>query len=151
MGADLLSQPLRARRCQLMPSPSGMQQMTFAFVAQQVAAETAAQRLAWEQHILGSRSACTRSILQAPAGCVALGSGARSSAPAVQVLGIRLPGWTGGKGLFLADQTHYVIAIPPRSINNPAPWEPVRIWAAGCRSTSGAAAGCKSSGFEKVN
>ncbi|MCB9114302.1 MAG: DNA polymerase III subunit alpha [Caldilineaceae bacterium] len=110
-------------------SPSGMQQMTFAFVAQQVAAETAAQRLAWEQHILGQPiSVHPLDLVQAPAGCVALEAAPARPRQAVQVLGIRLPGWTGGKGFFLADHSNYVIAIPPRSINNPAPWEPVRIW-----------------------
>jgi hypothetical protein len=45
----------------------------------------------------------------------------------VQVRGIRLPGWTGGKGFFLSDGVHYCIAIPPRGVTNPPPWTVVRI------------------------
>ncbi len=110
-------------------SPSGMQQMTFAFVAQQVAAETAAQRLTWEQHILGQPvSVHPLDLVPSRDESVPLHDIARRPRQAVQVLGIRLPGWTGGKGFFLADRRDYVIAIPPKSIGNPAPWDVVHIW-----------------------
>jgi len=110
-------------------SPSGMQQMSFAFAVQPVQVEGAAQRLTWEQHILGQPvSVHPLDLVQAPAECAALETASARPRQAVQVLGIRLPGWTGGKGFFLADRTDYVIAIPPRTLNNPAPWEPVRIW-----------------------
>ncbi len=106
-----------------------MQQMSFAFAMQQVQAESAAQRLAWEQHILGQPvSTHPLDLVNAPAECVALDTVAACPRQAVQLLGVRLPGWTGGKGFFLADRTHYVTAVPPRSINNPTPWTPLHIW-----------------------
>lgn len=107
----------------------GLQQMSFAFAMQQVEAESAAQRLAWEQHILGQPvSVHPLDLVEAPAECVALETIAARPRQAVQVLGIRLPGWTGGRGFFLADRTHYVVAILSQAINNPAPWKLVHIW-----------------------
>ena len=40
---------------------------------------------------------------------------------------MRLPGWTGGKGFFLGDRTHFCIAVPPRGISNPPAWAVVRV------------------------
>jgi hypothetical protein len=42
-------------------------------------------------------------------------------------MGVRLPGWTGGKGFFLSDCTHFCIAALPRGVSNPPVWAPVRI------------------------
>lgn len=46
---------------------------------------------------------------------------------AVTVAGTRLPGWTGGKGWFLADGDGLVIAIPKQGVGSPRPWKPVRV------------------------
>ena len=48
-----------------------------------------------------------------------------SSGRMVNVLGYRLPGWTGGKGFFLADGDTYVIAIGDEERPNPRTWQPI--------------------------
>lgn len=105
------------------------QQFAFDFMAQQVASESAAQRLAWETHILGQPVSVHPLDLQpdATTGCTALVDVARLPRQPVQVVGARLPGWTGGKGFFLSDRTHFCIAIPPRGVSNPPPWAVVRV------------------------
>ena len=106
------------------------QQIAFGFMVQQIEAEAPAERLAWEQHIIGQPVSVHPLDLVAMPGdeCIPLAVIADRPRQAVQVVGVRLPGWTGGKGFFLADRTHYLIAIPPRSIADPPPWEPVQIW-----------------------
>jgi DNA polymerase-3 subunit alpha len=107
----------------------GKQQFAFDFMAPQVTAESAAQRLAWEAHILGQPVSVHPLDVQpevAPGGA-ALAVVAQLPRQAVQVAGVRLPGWTGGKGFFLSDRTHFCIAIPPRGVSNPPAWAVVRI------------------------
>jgi hypothetical protein len=41
------------------------------------------------------------------------------------VAGVRLPGWTGGKGFFLDDGADFVIAVPPKGVTNPPVWQPL--------------------------
>ena len=45
----------------------------------------------------------------------------------VTVVGVRLPGWTGGKGFFLDDGQSYVIAVPAGKIASPKVWQPVTV------------------------
>ncbi len=112
----------------------GAQQFAFDFMAQATPAEDAAQRLAWEEHILGQPVSVHPLDVQpdAAAGCTPLAAIAHMPRqtlprPAVQVAGVRLPGWTGGKGFFLSDRTHFCIAIPPRGSSNPPAWAVVRL------------------------
>jgi len=90
-----------------------------------------AQRLAWEQRILGLPVSALAHPLAA----------ARDPAPdhlplrrlgeapgrPVTVAGVRLPGWTGGPGFFLADGDTFVIAKGEKSLRAPAAWRPLLI------------------------
>lgn len=108
---------------------AGVQQPAFDFMTRQVMAESAAQRLTWEQHILGQPvSVEPLDLLSAP-GAEFTPLAAVPAAPRqfVQVLGTRLPGWTGGKGFFLSDGARFCIAIPPRGVSSPPSWSVVRI------------------------
>jgi DNA polymerase-3 subunit alpha len=107
----------------------GKQQFAFDFMVQQASPESAAQRLAWEVHILGQPVSVHSLDVQpdVTAGCVSVAAVARFPRQAVQVAGVRLPGWTGGKGFFLGDRTHFCIVIPPRGVSNPPAWAVVRI------------------------
>lgn len=121
---------LGVNRAALLAAAEGdQQQFAFDFMAQQVAPEDAAQRLAWEAHILGQPISVHPLDVRpdAAADCIALATVARLSRQPVQVAGVRLPGWTGGKGFFLGDRTHFCIAIPPRRVSNPPTWAVVRI------------------------
>ncbi|MCA9874079.1 MAG: DNA polymerase III subunit alpha [Anaerolineales bacterium] len=86
-------------------------QMAFAFAQVQPEPETAGQRLAWESHLLGlpvsvhplvlaaDKVGKTTPIRQLP----------KSRGQLVRVAGARLPGWTGGKGIFLDDGDDFII------------------------------------------
>ena len=104
-------------------------QLAFTFVAQTVTTEDAAQRLAWEIKLLGlpvsvhplatveARKRPARSLSELP----------QVEGKSVTVAGTRLPGWTGGKGWFCADEESYVVAIPAKGLANPRPWRPVQL------------------------
>ncbi|MBW7885774.1 MAG: DNA polymerase III subunit alpha [Caldilineaceae bacterium] len=108
---------------------AGAHQMTFGFMAQVVPDETPAQRLAWEQQIVGFPvSVHPLDVVQLDeAALTALARVPNRPGQPVTVAGVRLPGGTGGKGFFLADRTHYCIAVQPRGIAAPPAWQPLRI------------------------
>ncbi|HHY56874.1 MAG TPA: hypothetical protein GYA08_15725, partial [Chloroflexi bacterium] len=121
---------LGASRAALLAQAEGdLQQFAFDFMAQQVTPEGAAQRLAWEAHILGHPVSVHPLDVQPDAAtdCTALVDVTRLPRQPVKVAGTRLPGWTGGKGFFLGDRTHFCIAVPPRGVSNPPAWAVVRI------------------------
>jgi hypothetical protein len=45
----------------------------------------------------------------------------------VAVAGVRLPGWTGGKGFYLWDGETWVIVREEGSSKAPAAWQPLRL------------------------
>ncbi|HXF62013.1 MAG TPA: hypothetical protein VNK95_10370, partial [Caldilineaceae bacterium] len=107
---------------------AGARQMAFEFVAQAVAAESDAQRLAWEQRILGLP--VSLHPLQTLAETRRAGSLAQARArpgQLVEVDGTRLPGQTGGRGWFLADPVDYALAVLPKGTAAPRPWRPIRV------------------------
>lgn len=118
-----------SRTALLAQTEDDLQQFAFDFMAQQVMPESAAQRLAWETHILGQPVSVHPLDVRpdAATGCTALVDAARLARQPVQVAGARLPGWPGGKGFFLSDRTHFCIAVPPRGVSNPPAWAVVRI------------------------
>ncbi|MGB5058919.1 MAG: hypothetical protein WBO48_09500, partial [Candidatus Promineifilaceae bacterium] len=86
-------------------------QMAFDFARARPEPDSAAQRLAWETHLLG---------LPISVHPLALAAGqigrtlpirrlAESRGQLVSIAGARLPGWTGGKGYFLDDGDDFVI------------------------------------------
>jgi DNA polymerase-3 subunit alpha len=95
-----------------------------------IEAETLEQRLAWERHLLGYPV----SGLQRPLGVVdsplpehePLCSLPEGDGRPVTVVGVRLPGWTGGKGFHLWDGEAWIVArSSDPKISRPSSWEPI--------------------------
>jgi DNA polymerase-3 subunit alpha len=108
----------------------GTRQMAFAFDDEpDIASETLAQRLEWEQYILGRPVSVHPLDLVDPHNVDAIGlrdlPGTRGSS--VTVICVRLPGWTGGPGYFLGDQQTFVVARADESLESPKAWIPLKI------------------------
>lgn len=101
-------------------------QMAFAFARETaVPAEDAAQRLAWEMHVLGMPvSVHPLELADMPANCLPLRQLPGQRGQRVRIAGARLPGWTGGQGWFLGDGADFVIV---RGEERPAAWEVVVV------------------------
>jgi DNA polymerase-3 subunit alpha len=105
-------------------------QMTFAFAQPQVAAESPAQRLAWEERLLGQPVSVHPLELASdglPQDRVPLALLAEMNGRAVTVAGVRLPGWTGGQGFFLGDGQSFVVVRGEAASKAPLPWQPVLL------------------------
>ncbi len=101
-------------------------QMAFAFASRETPPETAAQRLAWEWQILGQPVSVHPLALLAPEpGLIPLRELPGTGGQAVEIRGVRLPGWTGAPGFYLADEETFVRARLDGS--TPAAWRPVRL------------------------
>jgi DNA-directed DNA polymerase III PolC len=124
----------------------GLAQMGFAFLAEETAAETAAERLAWEEQVLGlpvsehplaalvrhrqglSVSGFLAQVAPAPLSPAQVPGGAtKGKRQAATVSGARLPGWTGGAGFFLSDERSYLVAVGPRGQRPPPAWQAVEV------------------------
>ncbi len=114
----------------------GLAQMGFAFLADETPAETAAERLAWEEQLLGQPvsvhplsaraqpyTGVTVSTLLAQ---VAAGD-VKGKGQVFKTAGVRLPGWTGGAGFFLDDGVSYLVAAGPRGQRPPPAWQAVEV------------------------
>jgi hypothetical protein len=104
-------------------------QMSFGFARREVAAEPAAQRLAWEQQLLGQPvSVHPLTVVEArlPAERLPLREVGRARGR-ITVAGVRLPGWTGGEGFFLGDGEGFVVVRPDAASEKPPVWEPVVV------------------------
>ena len=102
-------------------------QMTLGLAAPTVEPEPAAQRLAWERHLLGQpvsvhplEVAAGRLPPHLPLARLPQQPGQR-----VTVCGVRLPGWTGGQGFFLSDGDTFVTARDDAGRGAPTPWQPL--------------------------
>jgi len=105
-------------------------QMGFGFLGGDVAAESGADRLAWETELLGQPvSLHPVALVPRPPGCVALADLPSQPGKPVTVVGVRLPGWTGGKGFFLDDGTGFVVVQGEgdRGAGAPKPWQVVTL------------------------
>ncbi len=89
-------------------------QMAFDFAeVTAVVPETTLQRLEWETAVLGQPLSASRLELAAlPAGTLSVRAAAQTRGAPVAMAGVRLPGWTGGKGFFVGDDDSYTIVIP---------------------------------------
>ena len=108
---------------------SGGGQLSFAFAEPAAPPESPAERLAWEQRILGWPVSVHPLSLVADRlpPHLSLRRVAATPGRPVTTVGVRLPGWTGGHGFFLGDQEIFVIAKPPDTIKAPPIWRPVVI------------------------
>lgn len=104
-------------------------QMSFDLFQVPAAAETPAQRLAWERHLLGQPvSVHPLDIVPgAVRETVPLRELPAHGARPIVAAGVRLPGWTGGQGFYLGDRGTFVIAKGGRALKPPRPWQPVLI------------------------
>jgi DNA-directed DNA polymerase III PolC len=104
-------------------------QMAFDFGRRNVEPETPAQRLAWEQCLLG------QPVSVHPLDLVTghlpehlpLRRLPDSTGRGVTVVGVRLPGWTGSQGFFLGDGDTFVTAKADRAAKAPPPWQPLLV------------------------
>jgi DNA polymerase III alpha subunit len=106
---------------------AGAGQFAFDFLRTAAAAETPAERLAWERVLLGQPVSVHPLDVVAglPQDVLPLAEASKRPGQRVRAAGVRLPGWTGGKGFFLADRADYLTAVLPRGLAAPAAWEPV--------------------------
>ena len=115
---------------QLARAGSG-RQMVFAFAKEaDAAAESVDERCQWETDILGLPvSVRPLDLLPSPETDVPIRQLRQHGNQTAVVLGMRLPGWTGGKGFYLSDGDSYELVIPnPRLADQkPQPWQPLRL------------------------
>jgi DNA polymerase III alpha subunit len=106
-------------------------QMTFAFAKPQIAPESPAQRLAWEQRLLGQPVSVHPLDLVAAQlpDCTPLHRlpDAENARQGITTAGVRLPGWTGGQGFFLGDGETFVTVRGEPSQQAPPPWQPLLV------------------------
>lgn len=98
------------------------QQLAFAFARPEIAPESAEQRLQWELRLL--EQPLTVHPLQLRKKhlpkVIPLKQLTEMAGRNVTIAGVRLPGWTGGRGFFLDDGQHYVTV---RADKNLRPWQ----------------------------
>jgi DNA polymerase-3 subunit alpha len=105
-------------------------QLSFAFHLPAVDVETLAQRVGWERQVLGYPVSVLRDPLQLVADRlperVPLRSLPETNGRSVVVAGVRLPGWTGGKGFHLWDGETWVI-VRGELAKAPPAWQPLLL------------------------
>jgi DNA-directed DNA polymerase III PolC len=102
-------------------------QMTFDFVQPQTPSESPAQRLAWEQHLLGQPVSVHPLQVAALPDHLPLRRLPEQAGRRVTVAGVRLPSWSGGQGIYLADGQTFVVARGGPAFQAPPPWVPVLV------------------------
>jgi hypothetical protein len=113
---------------ELIGRAGSVQQMSFAFARVETPAESPADRLEWESHILGQPiSVHPLELVQRPAGLTSLSSLPEKPGRVVTVAGVRLPGWTGTQGFFLGDEQTYVMVKGDEKLETPKPWLPLQV------------------------
>ncbi len=89
-------------------------------------AESPVQRLEWEQRLLGWPVSVTPLDAALPvAGGVTLAAAAAQPGHLIELIGYRLPGWTGGAGFYLSDGRSFAVALENKGLSKPAPWQAV--------------------------
>jgi DNA-directed DNA polymerase III PolC len=102
-------------------------QLTFGFGGPAVAPEPPAQRLAWERHLLGQPvSVHPLQTVDLPEH-LPLRRLPEQAGRRVTTAGVRLPGWTGGRGFFLGDGDTFVIARAKPAEGTTPPWQPLLV------------------------
>jgi DNA polymerase III subunit alpha len=97
-----------------------------------VSPETLPQQLAWETHILGQPMSANPIAAHEveTADDVPLRFVYRLLNQKTTIVGVRLPGWTGGRGFFFGDGDDYLIARLDKSGGESSkikPWQPIRL------------------------
>lgn len=105
-------------------------QMSFAFALETaVLPETVADRLTWEKQLLGQPVSANPVALKSEqtADDVPLALVHRLRNVKTTVAGCRLPGWTGGRGVYVGDGHTFIEVRLPKNSPRLIPWEPVRF------------------------
>lgn len=109
-------------------------QSVFSFAqASAMPPETPAQRMMWEQHVLGLPVSVhpIDTIERPPDDAIPLSRLPDFPNKVVMVIGTRLPGWTGGKGFFFSDGKSFVNVITDEvalaNREKPSAWEPLSL------------------------
>ena len=110
----------------------GTSQMTFDFAGRDSYPESATDCLKWEKTILGQSISVHPLDLLAkqPAGITPLDNlidDIDSVNRHTSIIGVRLPGWTGGPGFFLGDQKNYITVRNDKDSVAPEAWVPLLI------------------------
>ncbi len=102
-------------------------QMTLPFAPPQITPESPAQRLAWEQHLLGQPISVhpLEVVVARLPDHLPLRQLEEQPGQRLTVAGVRLPGWTGGPGFFLGDGQTFVVARGDPVRQAPPPWQPL--------------------------
>lgn len=113
----------------LVKQAGAVDQMRFDFAQPRAETETAEERLAWEQRILGQPiSVHPLDLVQKRLGkTVAIKGLPKSRGRPVTIAGYRLPGWTGGSGFYLSDGSTYLVIQGDKTLRTPKPWEVVLV------------------------
>jgi DNA-directed DNA polymerase III PolC len=104
-----------------------VQQMAFHFPLEPVTPETPAERLAWEQRVLGWPVSVTplEALAEPRPATAALAELPSQPGRPVNVAGYRLPGGTGGRGFYLSDGQTFAVAVEREGLAKPGPWQPI--------------------------
>ena len=108
-------------------------QLRFDFLdAPALAAESPAERLAWEAELLGQPvSVHPLALIRIPREATPLRRLPAAPGQPVTVYAVRLPGWPGGAGIFIGDGETFVIARFDRQLANDRTrrpyWRPLRL------------------------
>ncbi len=104
-------------------------QLAFDFARPAPASETSAQRLAWEQELLGWPVSVHPLELVADRlpDHLMLRDLPQQPGRMVTTAGVRLPGWTGGQGFFCGDGDTFVIVKAGRDDKAPPAWRPLLV------------------------
>jgi hypothetical protein len=103
-------------------------QMVFGFASQPVPQESAAQTMAWENHVLGQPvSVHPLDLVEELPEHVSLGEISEHEGQRVSLVGVRLPGWTGGGGFYFGDRNTFVLVQADDSLRLPGAWKPVYL------------------------
>jgi DNA-directed DNA polymerase III PolC len=101
-------------------------QLALAFAGQETPPESAAQRLAWERRILGLPvSVHPLALAPAESDFIPLRTLPETNGRTATVRGVRLPGWTGAPGFYLADEETFIRVQHEGPA--PAAWQPLRV------------------------
>ncbi len=120
--AELLVQAEEQRRS------GSSAQLAFDFARPAVEPESIAERLAWETHVLGMPvSVSPLAQLTAGQRTPMLADAQTEPGRLLTLWGVRLPGWTGGKGFFFSDGATFTLAEFHEGQRNPKQWLPIRV------------------------
>jgi DNA-directed DNA polymerase III PolC len=105
-------------------------QMTFDFLRTKPPAESLAQQLAWESEILGQPvSVNPLETITTPLKTKRLAELATDPGQRVAVAGFRIPGWTGGQGIFVGDGETFITVRLEKTladrVGRLAEWQPM--------------------------